>query len=328
MPLRNRTRLLLIIASMVLPGIAWAESLPHTTVDAMCDQAEVIIEGIDLGDDVVRISEIHKSSKSLKEGAETVVVSQLSQHSRTVGDGYFDTTTALKTRKLVLFLVRNERSGHWESIETISRDGQCGSCGLFWFDDSNCHGYQQVLNPGPYVLLPGEVTKDRIPKTIDALRREIETGLANSREWQRSLAIADHTERAKTLARYLLKSTAPQRDKGTFLQAVRKEMAALKQDAVPVIVQLLHSAPADEKLDTAVLILYDIGPPAAEAIPSLVPLLAAPDRVFTGYVLSALGSTGDPRAVPHLEEYLNSKNERLTHDAKEALALHRIRQSR
>jgi len=106
---------------------------------------------------------------------------------------------------------------------------------------------------------------------------------------------------------------------------VREPLAVLGKDAVPAIIQVLHTAPAGAKIDPAVLILYDIGPPAAQAIPELIALLDDPNRAFTGYVLSALGSTGDPRAVPYLWGYLGSKDERLARDAKEALALHQKR---
>jgi HEAT repeat protein len=103
-------------------------------------------------------------------------------------------------------------------------------------------------------------------------------------------------------------------------------LASLGKDAVPALVQVLRTAPAGAKLDPAVLILYDIGRPGAQAIPDLVALLGKPDRVFTGYVLSALGSTGDPRAIPYLEKYVGGTDERLDRDAREALALHEKRQ--
>ena len=187
------------------------------------------------------------------------------------------------------------------------------------------------MNPGPFVLLTAKDSQNfdvqRTPQTIDDLRKEIEIGLANSSEWRRSLAIEDPSERAQALARYLLKSTSPQGDKGTYREAVRKPMAALGKDAVPALIQVIRTAPTGEKFDTAVLVLYDIGPPSAPAIPILIELLSQPDRVFTGYLLSALGSSGDPRALPSLEKYLESENERLAGDAKEALAKFRKRQS-
>lgn len=320
-----------LIAALTLQGLVQAEDFPHDTVDAMCDEAEVILEGVWLGDNRVKIDRVHKPSPLLKEESGAVEVSQLNEHSRTVGDGFDLAKTPLETKKLVLFLVREKKTGKWESIATINREGQCGSCGLFWFDDATCYGYQQVMNPGPYVLMTAKHSENfdpnRIPKTIQALRKEIEIGLANSREWRRSLAIEDPTQRAQSLARYLLKSSTPKGDKGTYREAVRKPLAALGKDAVPVLIQILRTAPDGERLDTTVLCLYDIGPPAAQALPELHALLTQPDRAFTGYVLSALGSTGDARAVGDLEQYAKSNDERLAKDAKEALARLRKLQS-
>jgi HEAT repeat protein len=185
------------------------------------------------------------------------------------------------------------------------------------------------MNPGPYFLFSAKDSKDfqwRLPKTLDDLRADVKVGLANSREWRRSLSIENRAERAQALARYLLKSTSPKGDKGTYRWAVRQPLASLGKDAVPALVQVLRTAPAGAKLDPAVLILYDIGRPGAQAIPDLVALLGKPDRVFTGYVLSALGSTGDPRAIPYLEKYVGGTDERLDRDAREALALHEKRQ--
>jgi hypothetical protein len=238
--------------------------------------------------------------------------------------GFRDDGKTLETRNLVLFLVQ-KKPGEWTSISTIDGEGQCGSCGLFWFDDLTCYGYAQETNPGPYVLLPPKHASWRIPKTIVDLRTDIETGLANSREWRRSLAIENPAEKARALARYLLKSTSPKGDKGTYLWAVRQPLAALRKDAVPALIQVLRTAPVDERLDPAVLILLDIGAPAAPATPDLIRLLDEPERAFTGYVLSALGPTGDLRAVPYLEKYLKSENERLARDAREALARHQKR---
>lgn len=313
-----------LMVAVAFPAIAQAAVFPHDTVDAMCDEAEVILEGVWQGENSVRIDKFHKTSLLLNKESGAVEVSQLNEQSRTIGDGHHLAEEALKTKKLVLFLVREKKSGRWEPIASITTEGRRGSCGLFWFDDATCYGYQQMINPGPFVLVPAKHTENfdlnRIPKTIHELRKEIEIGLANSREWRRSLAIEDPTQQAQSLARYLLKSSSPKGDKGTYREVVRKHLAALGKDAVPVLIQVLRTAPAAERLDTTVLSLYDIGQPAAEAIPELHALLTQPNRVFTGYVLSALGSTGDARAVGDLEKYAKSNDERLGKDAKEALA--------
>ncbi len=288
----------LFVAIFALPTTLWADDFPDYTVDAMCDMADVIIEGTYLGKNGVQIDKVYKSSPLLPKEPKRIEVSQLDKHSRTLWRGFRNDDKTLETRSLVLFLVQ-KKPGEWVSMSTIDGEGQCGSCGLFWFDDSACYGYTQAMNPGPYVLLPPEDAPRRIPKAIRDLRTDIKTGLANFREWQRSLAIENSAEKAWALSRYLLKNTSLKGDKGTYLYAVRKPMAALGKDAVPALIEVLRTTPAGEKLNQAVFILSDIGPLAAPAVPDLITLLGEPDRAYAGSVLYALGSTGDPRAVPN-----------------------------
>jgi hypothetical protein len=327
----NRIILSFVLLAVAFPGNAQAALFPRYTVDAMCDKAEVIIEGLWVGGNDVRIVKVHKGSMLLEQESKSVEVSRLNQHSRTVGDGLFIDEKPLETKKLVLFLVRETKTNQWESIATIDRGGRCGSCGLFWFDDSTCYGYAQTINPGPYVLIAGERVKNAMPiwiaQTVPDLRKEIEIGLDNSRKWQLSLAIEDPAQSAASLARYLLKSSSPKGDKGTYRNRVREPLAALGKDAVPALIHILQTAPADERLDTTVLTLFDIGPPSAQALPELRALLEQPDRVHTGYVLLALGSTGDPQAVDDIKKHGKTNDERLRNDAKEALAIHRKRQT-
>lgn len=309
--------LLLFVPS---PSDVIAEEFASYSVDTMCGKADVIVEGIDRGGNQVQIATIHKPSPLLNGDREVIEVMQLQDHDKTVWSGWEAKGKILETKRLVLFLVHDSKTGNWASIATIDADGGCGSCGLFWFDNSTCYGYRQMMNPGPYVLTAANGSGARTPQTIASLRSGIAIGLANANEWKRTLATDDPQEKAKALARYLLKSTSPKGDKGTYLYAVRAPMAALGASAVPVLRDVLRSAPSDEKLNAAVLILYDIGPPSAQAIPELLALLVQPSRAFPGYVLGALGSTGDSRAIPALEEFARCDDQRIASDAREALA--------
>jgi len=321
---------MLLAALLTVCGLqanAWADTFPHLSIDDMCDRADLIVEGTDLGKNKIRINKVLKESPFLPKDSRIVEVMELERHNRKLWSGIPDNTSEIATRKFVLFLVYQKETGKWKSLSNAEESGKWGSCGLFWFDRSTCYGYAQMSNPGPYELVTAEYAEGRIPETIEDLRIAIRTGLANSREWRRSLAIVDPVEKARALARYLLKSTSPKGDKGTYQHRVRKPLAALGRSAVPVLIDVLRNRPRGEKLDGVVLVLYDIGPPAAEAVPELRSLLTEPERAFTGYVLSALGSTGDPRAVPDLEKYLQSDDERLAKDAKKALARLRERRS-
>ncbi len=308
-----------VVMIVMLQTIAWAGTLPHYTINVMCDKADTIIEGTYLGGNKVKIDKVLKASELLDDKTETIEVSRLNEHGKTFWDDSVLKGKTLETKKLVLFLSWDNALGKWESISTIDRNGTCGSRGLFWHDDSSCYAYIQVLNPGPYVLISAKEADGLIPETLADMRTDIVTGLANSREWQRSLEIEDPSKKAKALARYLLKSTSPQEGKGSYLHAVREPLVALGEDAIPALMHVLRTAPAGERLDVTVLVLYDIGSPSAQALPELRKLLAQPERVYTGYVLSALGSTGDKRAKSDLERYAKSSNERLAKYAKDAL---------
>lgn len=321
--MRRSMPLVLLVAVLALHGTAGADMFPQYRVDAMCDQADVILEGTCVGKNIVKIDKVHAGAPLLGKDAGAVEVAQLDRHSKSLFLG----GKIIAATKLVLFLRHGKEANQWEAISTIDDAGQCGSCGVFWFDDATCYGYMQEKNPGPYGLFAARDPRLRIPRTIEDMRADIETGLANSREWRRTLTIGDPTEKAQALSRYLLKSTSPKGDKGTYRHAVREPLAALGKGAVPTLIQILRNAPPDENLDEIVLILYDIGTPAAPAVPDLHALLTQPKRVFTGYVLSALGSTGDVRAIPDLQAYLENDDERLAHDAKEALDTLRTRQA-
>jgi len=296
-----------------------ADSFPGYSVDQMCDMADLIIEGTYLGKNRIRINKILKATPLLAKDTKVVDVVKLDQHSRSVGFPLQKDSKAITTKDLVVFLVFKKEAGTWTSIATIDADGNCGSCGLLWYDASTCYGYVQIMNPGPFVLVSAKENEWRIPKNVADLRADIKTGLANSREWRRSLAIKDPGKKAQALARYLLKGTTPKGDKGTYLYYVREPMAALGKEAVPTLIKILKTAPAEEKLNEVVLVLYDIGPAARPALSELTKLLAKPDRVSTSYVLSALGATGDPRAIPDLEKYSKSEDKGLAKDAEDAL---------
>lgn len=310
-----------VLLNLTFQAITWAGTLPCYTIDAMCNKADLIIEGTCLGGNKVKIDKVLKASVLLDEKAEAVEVSHLTEHGKTFWTGSVNKGETLYARKLVLFLVRDKKLSQWESIATVEKNGIWGSCGLFWYDDSSCYGYIQALNPGPYVLVSAKVSEGLIPKTFADMKRDIATGLANSCEWQRSLGMKDPSKKAKALARYLLKSTSPQGDKEFYLHAVREPMAALGRDAVPALIHVLRTAPKGEKLDHTVLILYDIGVPSAQALPELRELLAQPERVYAGYVLSALGAAGDIRVRSDLEIYAKSNNKRLAESAQKALRM-------
>jgi hypothetical protein len=290
-------------------------------VDPMCNHASVIVEGVHESGNTVRIEKIYKGESLLGKPAATIDVLDLQKHSKARWeDGYPEPKDTIKTVRLVAFLEYSKENQAWASISTRDDRGACGSCGVFWFDEATCYSYRQLSNPGPLRLFAAKDAEWRTPKTVADLRAAITQGLENSTEWRRSVSLEDPEQQAKAIARYLLKSTSPNGDKGSYRFHVREPMRKLGKQAVPALIEVLRMAPEGESLGPAVLILYDIGPPAAAAVPVLREILASPDCDCTEYILSALGSIGDERALPDLEKYRDGADPALADAAKKAIA--------
>lgn len=317
---RFETIVAFVLTVAVSQPLAHAARGYHWPVDPMCHQADLIIEGIHESGNTVRVEKAYKGEPPLWKGAESIEVVDLQKHSKACWEGLRGPKATVESRRLVAFLEYDKESESWVSISTSDDRGVCGSCGVFWFDDSTCYGYAQAVSPGPYRLFAAKDSDWRTPRTIDVLRAEIAQGLANSREWRRSVSIEDPEQKAKAIARYLLKSTSPKGDKGSYMFHVREPMRSLGKQAVPSLIEVMKSAPAGESVGEAVLILYDIGPPAAEAVPALRDVLAKPDCDCIGYVLSALGSIGDARALSDIEKYRDDADQDVANAARKAIA--------
>lgn len=313
-----------ILALLAFAAPARADSFPHTSVDLMCDRADLIIEGRWLGDDKVSIASVLKPSADLPEGTKEINVRLLGKHSRRLGCGWEKEAATLEAKHLVGFLEKGAEG--WQSLYTIDAEGACGSCGLFWFDDQACYGYGQFCNPGPYVLSRGH-DGGRTPKDLAALRKEIAAGLGNSRRWREALAVKDPAKKARALAAYLLPRTSPPGDKGSYRWAVREPLRELGDEAVPALVEVIESARPDDKLDGAVLVLYDLGPKARSAVPLLCKLLDAPKQADASYILSALETAGDPRAIGSVRPLLGNEDFSVAVRAAQTLAALKDRES-
>ena len=161
---------------------------------------------------------------------------------------------------------------------------------------------------------------DRIPKDIQDMRSQIKTGLSNLRQWESILNLKDKDEKARRLARYLLPHTAPKGYRDAFRVKLRHAMAELSSHAVKPLMQVIQNARPDDWLDETVLILYDIGPPARPAVPLLCKLLTArKKKVSRYYILSALRTTGDPSAIPHIRPLLKDEDKQVAAAATQAL---------
>ena len=276
---------------------ATASLFPHYSVDKMCHMAEVIVEGTYVGTGRVQIQRLYTGSPPVPKESAIIEVPALEQHTLEIGERFTPGPgRLLVTRQVVLFL--KSVNDKWTPLATIGH----GSCGVIWYDEEACYRYFQFVNPGPYGLKKSDANHPSpdVPGSIAQVRQEIAEGLANAREWRRTLAIADKSAKAEALARYLLPSTSPKGDKGTHRYSVLTELRPLGRDAVPALIQVLRNAPENENVDTVVFTLKAIGPPAAAALPELIALLTQPKRASKDLVLCALRATDDPRAEAYL----------------------------
>ena len=77
--------------------------------------------------------------------------------------------------------------------------------------------------------------------------------------------------------------------------------------AVSAIVDLIENSLPDDNLNEAVLTLYHIGANAKPAVPALCRLLNSPEKAAQWYILTALGSIGDPSAIEYVRPFLHKK---------------------
>ena len=297
-----------------------ADTAPDYSVDEMCNMADIIVEGTYLNGDKVKVEQVYKAPEGIKMEGEIINVEQLGKHNRKSGFDPNENSPEISTKNLVLFLIYSKEDKKLRPISTVEEMKVLGSCGVFWFDEKACYGYEQLMNPGPYYLVSAKENEySRVPKTIKHMRIEIKTGLENSKRWKETIAIADPKKKAEALSKYLLKWTAPEGDKGSYRREIREQMGALKADAVPSMVDVLKKAKPDDKLDEVVLIIYDIGTPARDTVLYLCELLSSPKQVYTGYVLGALKTIEDPTAIPKVRPLLKSEDFQIS--IKAALAL-------
>jgi hypothetical protein len=307
-------RILLMFLLLFVSAPARAAILPHDSVQRLCMKSQLIVAGVDLSDGTVRVEHVYYSAASAPRELSIIKVPKLPGLDRLLPGGK---DAPMDTKRVFLFLLGSV-GGNWEPIHTIG----AGSQGVFWWDEKACYGYIQFMNPGGYMLFSsGQNPLRRVPAGPDAMRKEITAGLEFRTEWDAIGAIADRAERARRMAAFLLPRTAPRVDEGSL--DLRKDLANLGPDAVPAVVALIEKAREDDNLDTAVLILMDIGERQPEAIrqavPALLRLLEHPGKTTFTYILEPLRAAGDTRAIEPIRALL--KHESLSVRAKAALAL-------
>jgi hypothetical protein len=280
--------------------------MPHDSVVQMCASADLIVEGTaDQAGDGFTISAVHDDPSGKLKPGDRITVAHLSSHSRSPNHPFATVRLAETTRQAVLFLVSEKVAGQYKPISCYTDPEKGGgSRGLLWWNEEKCFGYAQIMNPGPYVLTDGE-SSHRTPD-IKALRAGIEMGLETAALCRKLQAIEDPAKKARAIAN-AWQAGGPIRS----ILSLRIELRKIGQPAVPPLINLLKTEPRDAQLNDVMLTLYDIGRADSKAISETTELLIDrfkdPGPTARYYILSALTSTRDPKAIPAIRPTLAQK---------------------
>ena len=295
---------ILVFSLFTLP--ARADLMPHDSVVQMCASADLIVEGTaDKAGDGFTISAVHHDPSGKLEPGDRITVAHLSSHSRTPNHPFATEQLPNTTRQAVLFLLSKKVDRLYTPISCYADPEKGGgSRGLLWWNDQKCFGYAQMINPGPYALTDGG-NSHRTPD-IKALRTEVKKGLKTAARWRELQAIKDPAKKAQAIA-------AAWQEGGPIrsLFSLRKELRKIGKLAVAPLKDLLETAPRDAQLNDVVLTLYDIGRSDPKTIASttklLIDRLNDPGPTARYYILSALTSTRDPKAIPAIRPLLTQE---------------------
>ncbi len=299
-----------------------ASMLPWFRIQRLCFDVNLIVAGRHIGNGKVEIEQVFFAEPNTVKLKDVIEVPCIPELDKIPGEPFLRdaNTLPILTNRLVMFLKKNEK----ENLEPIYGSGK-GSAGVFWYDDKDCYGYEQMSNPGPYVLVQSVGNRWRIPKDKQDLWQQIVDGLELRKGWEEIKSIQDPYKRAEKMCMYLLPQTAPKIFDRESIN-LRTAIVPIGQPAVPSLINVLKIADPCERLDTTFLILYDIGFINYEAIRPAVPLLCKflqnPGVNSQYYILSALTSAADPRAIPYVRPMLNSNDSQVESQA--ALALSRM----
>ena len=302
----RRGQLIVAATSILLFLSAPASSagiLPALSVTGLCAEAAVIAEGDHVGNGRVKVLKIYKGSEQVGTNRE-IVVAGLEKCSKRLASWRQTNEVNIQTDHVVLFMDAQLRPLY------LIGDG---SGGVFWLSDDACFKYGQMMNPGGYVLA-------KLGMKPDALRKEIELGLAVATEWEAIKALKEPKAMAERMAAYLRGATWPKGYHGEFYSELRQRIPKLGADAVSPVVEVLRATmKADEDSNFPVLILCAIGKPAQPAVPLLLELLQKPGKTSQYYICAALRTAGDPQAIPSIRPLLRSGDMQIAVEAAAAL---------
>jgi len=283
-----------------------ADLVPRPFVQVMCEEAELIVEGLCVGGDRVAVGRVWKAPAGFAET--TLTIEHLPEYEKSLGANR-KFPEQVDADGIVLFLSRHVEG--WTPIHECKQERGYAAPGLFWFDERHCYGFGDGLFGG-YALARGHRGDEsfRVPETIDALTTEIEQGLRMAREWREIRDQPPHV-RAAVLAKYLSPRTRPAGYRAYGDRIVLPRVLDAGDYGIAALVAVLDNAEPGDCLNEALWILHEFHADAQPAIPAMLRLFDHPGKTSTGAIFSALRSTGDPVVVPALRKGLSDPDRKV-----------------
>ncbi len=304
MPARIILLTTILVAAMA--GSIRARELPFYSVNDLCIASEIIVQVYVAGDDV-KIQEVYFGKEKLGDKKAMTIPGLANIRAIAAIPG---PEGKPKTKVAMLFL---DADGN---LAPVGLDDH--SPAVYWMADKDCYTYSQRSNPGGYTLVRGDAKFHA--DTADSLVAAVKDGVKISSQWKEALAITDHAKAAAALAKFLRVETAPHGYMREFDRPLRERMGQLGEAAVGPVEDVLRAGlRTGEDLNTAVIILYDLGKPAGKATDTLLKLLETPGKTAVYYICCALTAGADPRAIPALRPLLRDSDTQIAMQA--ALAL-------
>jgi len=296
-PLRTAAALLVAAAALAVP--AAAADLPEPSLDGLCHDADLVVEGRAAAGGDVEIVRVFAGADLLGGNRASVHVPCVAGLPPVRAGGPRGAAAPIAPEAVFLFLRRDAADGRWLPVAGTTD----GSAAAIWVAGGRCLAYGQEESPGPYVLRPCDGAFRGIPGDPVALRAAIVSGVARAIAWRATLALADPTERAWALAAWLDPAASPDAERTTRLFHVRAPLLACGEAAVEPLGDLLGRPLPDLRLDTAIDVAGGLGDRGRPLVPRLAALaLGAEGRPPRLSAAGALGRIGDRDAIPVLRK--------------------------
>ena len=308
---------------------ARAEIMPHSSIQGMCMEADLVVAGTYEGNDQLRVTRLFWTKNDKLKVGDALKVWSLGKHSRRVFimGGRMAKPPEIETKEMVLF-ARIARDGNPTPIHNYEN----GSQGVIWYDDKSSYSYVQIINPGGYVLQPYRSRPGNQAIGKDALWEDIQSSVERRERYEDVKAIKEPERRARVMASVYTNATTPRGgfDGMTF----KEELIEMGPAAVPAIAEVLGHLGPDEPAREIAEILNQIATTmqveeaerdaerARLLKPAVEPLIAwmnTLDKATPYEVLRTLGLAADPRAIEVTRPYLKHEDESLRYRAIRAL---------